>query len=161
MTRAGPGLAAKRRKRRKKDGAVWERTHSPKQERTQLGLFIWTPCAPYGVSCFCSVVRIGRFGGDGPIRPTLQKTTNATKRARSFDNTIEDRNIRSAERVRARISVVNPHSLPLTEGGCGIGDTSEGRKKRKESKRWLFSGSFALFGPSADGGVSPKPVPPQ
>ncbi len=49
---------------------------------------------------FCSVGRIGRFGGDGPIRPTLQKTTNATKRARSLD-----RNIRSAERVRAHLSV--------------------------------------------------------
>ncbi len=30
--------------------------------------------------CFCSVVRIGRSGrGDAPIRPTLQKTTNATR----------------------------------------------------------------------------------
>ena len=49
--------------------------------------------------------RIGRFGGDGPIRPTLQKTTNATERARNFDNNIEDRNIRSAEQVRTHISV--------------------------------------------------------
>ncbi len=52
-------------------------------------------------------------GGDGPIRPTLHKTTSATKRARSLDNNIKDRNIRSAERVRAHISVVNPHPLPL------------------------------------------------
>ncbi len=50
--------------------------------------FISTPCAPYGVPCFCSVVRIVRSGGDGPIRPTLQKRTNATERARSSDNNI-------------------------------------------------------------------------
>ncbi len=37
--------------------------------------------------------------GDGPIRPTLQKTTHATKRARRFDNNIEDRNIGSAEQA--------------------------------------------------------------
>ena len=99
--RAGPGLAAKRRKRRKKDGAAWERTPPPKQRSTQLGLSIRTPCASYGVPCFCSVVRIGRFGGDGPIRPTLQKTTHATKRARSIDNNIDDRNIQPTAQVRA------------------------------------------------------------
>ncbi len=100
--RTGPGLAAKRRKRRKKDGAAWERTPPPKQEPTQLGLFIFTPCAPYGVPCFCSVVRTGRSGGDGPIRPTLQKTTNATMRARSLDNDMEDRKIPSVEQARPR-----------------------------------------------------------
>ncbi len=44
-------------------------------------------------------------GGDGPIRPTLQKTINATERGRSFDNNIEARNIGSAEQVWSHISV--------------------------------------------------------
>ncbi len=43
ITKPRPGLAAKRRKRRKKDGASWERTHPPKQKSTELGLFICTP----------------------------------------------------------------------------------------------------------------------
>ena len=56
-------------------------------------------------------------GGDGPIRPTLQKTTNATKGVRSFDNNIEDRNSRLSLQVPSPffcpyISVVSPLSLP-------------------------------------------------
>ncbi len=97
------GFSREKTQKPQKDGAAWERTHPSKQKSIQLDLFICTPFAPYGVPCFCSVVRIGRFGGDGPIRPTLQKATNAAKRARSLDNNIEDRNIRSAERVGARI----------------------------------------------------------
>ena len=66
--RAGPGLAEKRRKRRKKDGAAWEETRDSKQEPTQLGLFICAPRAP--MRCPASVVSsvsddpagMGRYG---------------------------------------------------------------------------------------------------
>ena len=58
----GQGLAAKRRKNRKKDEPGWESSHDPKQEPTQLGLLIRTPCAFMRPPVFCSVVRIGRSG---------------------------------------------------------------------------------------------------
>ena len=79
-------------------------------------------------------------GGDGPIRPTLQKTTNATKGVRSFDNNIEDRNSRLSVLVPSpyfcpSISVVSPLSLPRHRNAGepqGQGLAAKRRKSRKK-----------------------------